>query len=267
MAEMFISTNYSGIEIYSNPELTAESGWSSEIAFKQGLKIKNWIGYFDAATFIMEYDNMMEFSFGQWQPYESVDNPGYGFKSVNIGSTRISGLELSLSGQGKLNKDLNVNILGGYTYMNPIALDTTEIYAQTNHAFISDSLIDINYSNSSSDASILKYRYKNIAKLDLEIIYKKTSIGSSFRYNDFMKNIDAIFASEGFAATTAPGIIEAREKLKNGDFIVDFRTSYQLNSITKYSLVVNNLLNREYMSRPANMMPPRTIVLQCSMKI
>ena len=258
MAEMFISTNYSGIEIFPNPELKPESGWSSEIAIKQGLKMGNWMGYFDAAAFIMEYDDMMEFSFGLW---EFIDGSyGVGFKSINVGETRISGLELSLSGQGKLNEDLSINILGGYTYMNPIPLDTSEVYAEVLGNIVT-------YGNSSSDPSILKYRYNHIAKLDMELIYKKLSLGSSFRYNDFMKNIDKIFASEFFAEEIVGGIPEAREKFKNGDFIVDVRTSYQLNDVTKISLVINNLLNREYMSRPANMMPPRTIALQCNMKI
>ena len=258
MAEMFISTNYSGIEIFPNPELKPESGWSSEIAIKQALKMDNWMGYFDAAAFIMEYDDMMEFSFGLWEFNDG--SYGVGFKSVNVGETRISGLELSLSGQGKLNEDLSINILGGYTYMNPIPLDTTEVYAEVLGNIVT-------YSNSSSDPSILKYRYNHIAKLDMELIYKKLSLGSSFRYNDFMKNIDKIFASEFFAEEIVGGIPEAREKFKNGDFIVDVRTSYQLNDVTKISLVINNLLNREYMSRPANMMPPRTIALQCNMKI
>ena len=258
MAEMFISTNYSGIEIFPNPKLKPESGWSSEIAIKQGLKMGNWMGYFDAAAFIMEYDDMMEFSFGLWEFNDG--SYGVGFKSVNVGETRISGLELSLSGQGKLNEDLSINILGGYTYMNPIPLDTTEVYAEVLGNIVT-------YSNSSSDPSILKYRYNHIAKLDMELIYKKLSLGSSFRYNDFMKNIDKIFASEFFAEEIVGGIPEAREKFKNGDFIVDVRTSYQLNDVTKISLVINNLLNREYMSRPANMMPPRTIALQCNMKI
>ena len=258
MAEMFISTNYSGIEIFPNPELKPESGWSSEIAIKQGLKMGNWMGYFDAAAFIMEYDDMMEFSFGLWEFNDG--SYGVGFKSVNVGETRISGLELSLSGQGKLNEDLSINVLGGYTYMNPIPLDTSEVYAEVLGNIVT-------YGNSSSDPSILKYRYNHIAKLDMELIYKKLSLGSSFRYNDFMKNIDKIFASEFFAEEIVGGIPEAREKFKNGDFIVDVRTSYQLNDITKISLVINNLLNREYMSRPANMMPPRTIALQCNMKI
>jgi outer membrane receptor protein involved in Fe transport len=266
MAELFISTNYSGIEIFANPELKAESGWSAEIGLKQGVKIGKWMGYLDAAAFIMEYDDMMEFSFGLWQFDDG--SQGVGFKSVNVGETRISGIELSLSGQGKLNEDLSINVLGGYTYMNPIPLNISEIYAQTTSIVGEDTTINnITYNNSSSDASVLKYRYQHIAKLDIEVKYKKITIGSSYRYNDFMKNIDWIFASDLFATSTVTGINEAREKFKNGDFIVDLRTSYQINKTTKISLVINNLLNREYMSRPANMMPPRTIAVQCSMKI
>jgi outer membrane receptor protein involved in Fe transport len=81
-----------------------------------------------------------------------------------------------------------------------------------------------------------------------------------------MRNIDYAFTNS-IIATVIKDVNEARDKFKNGDFIVDFRASYQLNTVTKISLVVNNLFNTEYMSRPANMMPPRTIALQCNMKI
>ena len=152
--------------------------------------------------------------------------------------------------------------------MNPIPLNPSEVYAQTTDPFDPTIINDVTYQNSSSDPTILKYRYQNIAKLDLEIKYNKFSLGSSFRYNDFMKNIDSIFSTEAFETITgATGIIEFRENSKNGDFIVDLRTSYQLNSITKLGIVINNLFNTEYMSRPANMMPPRTIAIQCNMKI
>ena len=66
MAELFISTNHAGLEIYSNPQLKPESGWSSEIGIKQGVKTGKWMGYIDVAAFFMRYDDMMEFSFGQW---------------------------------------------------------------------------------------------------------------------------------------------------------------------------------------------------------
>ena len=102
IAELFIETEVtSGIYVYQNPELKPESGWSSELAIKQGFKIGNWGGYLDIAGFIMEYENMMEFSFGQWQQ-TSANSLGIGFKSINIGDTRISGIEFSLSAGGKV---------------------------------------------------------------------------------------------------------------------------------------------------------------------
>ena len=64
-----------------------------------------------------------------------------------------------------------------------------------------------------------------------------------------------------------PGINAAREKFKKGDFIIDIRAGYQINKNIRLGLIINNLLNREYMSRPANMMPQRTFAMQLSMKI
>ena len=43
---------------------------------------------------------------------------------------------------------------------------------------------------------ILKYRYRNVAKIDIEVLRDKFSIGSSVRYNDFMSNIDYIFTTD-----------------------------------------------------------------------
>ena len=85
-----------------------------------------------------------------------------------------------------------------------------------------------------------------------------------------MKNIDYVFQDTTLIPLIMPALgdlTEAREKFKNGDFIIDFRSSYQIDKNTKLSLIINNLMNVEYMSRPANMMPPRTIALQCSLKI
>ena len=121
----------------------------------------------------------------------------------------------------------------------------------------------------SSDPSILKYRYTHIAKTDVELNYKNISIGGSFRYNDFMKNIDKVFTDDliGGEDGMIPGINKAREQYLNGDFIIDTRLGYQFNSMVKLGFIVNNLLNREYMTRPATMMSPRTFAIQCSLKI
>ena len=262
MAELFISTNQSGLEIYPNPELKAESGWSSEIGIKQGIKTGKWMGYIDIAAFIQQYKDMMEFSYGQWGNASSNEVGGIGFKSINVGTTRITGAELSLSGQGKINSDLTINLLAGYTYMNPISLNLNYVYEEDYYGR------PLTYGNSGSDSTMLKYRYKHIAKADIEILYKKISLGGSMRYNSFMKNIDYIFTSELLPILTGiSGINEAREKFKDGDLIIDLRAGYQMTKKARLGFIVNNLLNREYMSRPANMMMPRTFAMQLALKI
>ena len=274
MAELFISATQAGLEIYPNPELRPEDGWSAELGIKQGVKINKWMGYVDLAGFVMQYDDMMEFTFGKWGEDNGLENFfGLGFKSVNVGKTQISGIEVSVSGQGKINNELTINLLAGYTYMQPISLTPNDVYAELEEPMYNildqDSVISLTYENSSSDPSILKYRYNHIAKTDIEIIYKKTSIGGSFRYNDFMRNIDKVFTEEIIGGDNGliPGINKARDQYTNGDFIVDTRIGYQLNDIIKFGFVINNLLNREYMTRPATMMSPRTFAFQCSLKI
>lgn len=272
MAELFITTNQSGLEIYANPNLKPESGWSTELGIKQGLKIGNWMGYLDVAAFLMKYDDMMEFTFGPWGDPLTKPLSGLGFKSVNIGETQISGLEISLNGQGKINNEITVNLMAGYTYMNHKSLNPDEIYE---YGYSHSETLDqsITYNNSSSDPSLLKYRYNHIAKLDIEIMYKRLSVGLGFRYNDFMKNIDKIFTesliNDGIPGVFAgiPGINDAREKFSNGDFIIDTRAGYDINSKIRLGLIINNLLNVEYMSRPADMQIPRTFAMQLGMKI
>ena len=270
MAELFVTTNASGIEIYANPELKPERGWSSEIAIKQKLKIHKWNGFIDVAAFVMKYNDMMEFTFGQWGDPITMPLYGLGFKSVNIGETQISGLELSFNGQGKINNDLKINLIGGYTYMNPVALEPDKVYTESiGQLVINGETIgpELTYNNSSSDPSILKYRYQHIAKIDIEFLYQDFLFGTSLRYNDFMRNIDKIFTDEWINQELIPGINEAREKYRNGDFIIDLRVGYNIDKNSKVSLIINNLLNEEYMSRPADMRPPRTIACQLSFKI
>ncbi|MBC8464676.1 MAG: TonB-dependent receptor [Bacteroidetes bacterium] len=262
IAEMFILTEVAGgIYVFPNPGLKPEEGWSSEIAIKQGVKLGNWKGFIDVAAFIMEYSDMMEFSFGQWAEVDG-SNYGIGFKSINIGDTRITGFEGTIAGSGKVGS-LTVDILGGYTHINPIPKHPEASYGQDING------TELNYYNSSSvDSTVLflKYRHEHIAKLDIQVGHKENTHGLSMRYNSFMKNIDGIFASDGFS-NIVPGINESREALNDGDFIMDYRYSRQVTDHSKVSLIINNLLNEEYQSRPANMMPPRTVSVQWSIKV
>ena len=298
MAELFISTEVAkGIWVYPNASLNPENGWSAELGIKQGVKLGSWMGYVDVAAFVMQYDDMMEFTFGKWDENQpdtilggnnSFNFYGMGFKSVNVGETQISGVELSITGQGEISDNITMSILAGYTYMHPISLSKNIVYDSYEgiyalEAFVDgeyqdpENISDVTYSNSSSDPSVLKYRYKHIAKIDAELVYKKVSLGGSLRYNDFMRNIDAVFTdkliNEGLGEgedalpPVIPGINDAREKFNDGDIIIDARLGYQLNDMIRLGIVVNNLLNREYMSRPANMMPPRTFAMQLALKI
>ena len=262
IAELFIETEVAkGIYVYQNPELKPESGWSSEIAIKQGFKIGSWGGYLDIAGFIMEYENMMEFSFGQWEQ-TSANSLGVGFKSINIGNTRISGVEFSLTAGGKIGGNELV-LLAGYTYIDAIPLNPENSYDEDINGN------ELNYYNTSSldsNTLFLKYRHRHVAKLDLEYKIRKWSYGTSLRYNSFMLNVDKIFVDPLFE-TLVPGISQSRKALANGDFIVDFRVIYDLNKATSLSLIVNNLTNQEYQTRPANMMAPRSISLKLGISI
>ena len=74
MAELFVTTNVSNIEIFPNPELRSEKGWSSEIGLKQAVQFGRFRSFIDIAAFIMRYDDMMEFTFGQWGEPEFDEN-------------------------------------------------------------------------------------------------------------------------------------------------------------------------------------------------
>jgi outer membrane receptor protein involved in Fe transport len=272
VAEKYISTSVSGLTIYPNPELQPETGWSAEIGAKQAFKISNWRGYLDVAGFWQEYKNMMEFTFDYWVPEDSLKNPSagnlayllnnFGAKSINVGKTQIKGVEVTLAGEGKIG-NVNVTVLGGYTYIVPIDLD-----------------YDSALSGGTYNGNILKYRYEHTAKCDVQADYKKWSLGLSMRYNSFMKNIDESFQKELFQEVFTPifpsyhtnlyilpGLKEYREEHNTGDVVFDARVSYEITKGIRTSIVVNNLLNREYMGRPGDVQAPRMVAVVVSAKI
>ncbi|MBC8173402.1 MAG: TonB-dependent receptor [Chitinophagales bacterium] len=251
IAEKYISTNISILGIFPNPDLRSETGWSSELGIKQGMTISNWQGYADVSAFVSEYFDMMEFTFGYY-PETGVAIP-YGFKSLNIGNTRIQGIEISLIGEGKLG-NIHTTILTGYTYIDPKFQEF-------------DSVTD---ASSSADYNILKYRFKHTAKLDVECTIRKFRIGAYINYFSFMEAVDAAFVdpiSPGSTVYIIPGLQQYRDAHHNGDFVMDVRLAYKINAANEISLLCNNLLNREYSVRPAMMEAPRNITIKYSVKL
>ena len=113
---------------------------------------------------------------------------------------------------------------------------------------------------------MLKYRFRHLAKADIEFNYKKISLGFSSRYSSFMSNIDRMFEEDAFGTEILPGLKEYREKYPQGNFVIDSRFGYKVNDKIRVSLIANNILNAEYSSRPGDIQAPRNFIVQLQMK-
>lgn len=251
--EKFVTFKTGPMYIYPNKELKPESGWSAELGIKQGVKIGDWKGYVDLAAFIMEYDEMMEFSFGAWGPPENF--LGLGFKSINIGTSRIKGLELSLAGEGAIH-GFDVMVLGSYTYTIPEIDDKYQVYGYDNN----DAPLDYNVT-SSDQSGILKYRYEHLAKMDINVSKNRIQFGTSIRFNSEMKNVDAIFESQILELLQPLGIKDSRERYDGNTLLADVRVGYDITEKSSLAANIDNVFNTEYLMRPASLGAPRTYSL------
>lgn len=262
VGERHIQTNVGALNIFPNPNLRPEIGWAAEIGIKQGVKIGNdWKGLVDVSTFINEYQNMMEFTFGLYNPPGVTPTLDWlGFQAQNAEAARITGVELSFNSAGKIGEWEIVSLIG-YTYMNPISLnpDSSYIYGITGIGGFSD-----------TSTRMLKYRFNHLAKADIEANYKKLSFGVSCRYNSFMRNIDAVFMQDLDPSTgelyILPGLRAYRDIYNRGNLVFDARFGYRINDQYRFGFMVNNMLNSETTSRPGDIQPPRNFVLQLQMK-
>jgi outer membrane receptor protein involved in Fe transport len=245
MAEKYTSTSLGSLNIFPNPELKSETGWSAEAGIRQGFEFGNWNGFIDLAGYWTEYQDMMEFTFGVYladsNAIPTIDD--LGFKSINVGAARISGIDLSINGQGKAGI-ANFYYYAGYTYMNPIDLSADTL-----------------------DGQILKYRYKHSAKGDFEAVIRKFNAGITISYQSFMERIDAAFEEKILGQEIFPGLKEYRQVNDVGAVVFDFRFGWQATPSSGISLIVKNLFNKEYMGRPGDIQPPLNISLQYILKI
>ncbi|HNW97041.1 MAG TPA: TonB-dependent receptor [Bacteroidales bacterium] len=271
IAEKYITSSVGTLKIFPNDYLRPETGWSAEIGFKQGFKISSWFGYIDVAGYWTQYHDMIEFTFGQHYPDSlNIITPTYqqfidytGFKAYNISNAQINGIDITMIGEGII-FGLPTTIMAGYTYTNPTDLDIKR-----------DSL-------KSGGSNVLKYRFYHSAKIDFEISYNKITADISMNYHSFMINIDKAFedtlrSPNGTPLYTLengikkyimflPGLKEYRNKHHTGDIVFDARISYQFTEESKISVIAKNVFNREYMLRPGDVQPPRSIAIQYTMK-
>lgn len=248
VGERFISAEFGGgIEIYPNPGLKAETGWSAEIGLKQGLKVGNWMGYFDASLFWMEYTNQVEYKL-------KIESGKPRLSPRNVQNSRVAGYELSLIGKGKIGP-IGVTVFGGYTYSYPANLngDSTQRNVDT---YLSNMFKYYGKMNVSDTSKVMQLRNKHIVRFDLQLDYKAVSFGTSVYYNSFPDKIDGIYY------VLFPDLYDFVDKRKNGDWVMDMRASVKIKKHLQVSLIAKNLFNLEYANRPGVLEPPRNYTLQ-----
>lgn len=251
IAEKFINTDFSaGNSVRPNPDLVSETGWTAEVGLKQGFRVDRWKGFIDVAGFWSEYQNMMEFALDRLGIVLIPGNPPRfeaqaSFKSRNSGDTKVTGVETSVAGQGQLGKG-TLFLLAGYTFMQPLFKDSLRYGSSTNE-------------------NVLKYRFRHLAKADVEYNIGGFAAGAALNYFSFMQAIDAIFESD--FVEPFKGVNRFRRQHNNGSYIVDVRTSYKMTKSLKISLLCNNLFNEVYTMRPALLEAPRSFCLRLDYKI
>lgn len=259
-SERFVMVSIGSLNIFPNPNLKREEGFAGEIGIKQVFKVKNWKGILDLSGFINQYRNMSEFTFGVWNPKNialSIDpnSEGFilkwlGFRAENAEKARILGTELTFASEGNIG-DVTIRSLLGYTYLQPISLNSDSSYLS-------------NFSDTTTN--MLKYRFNHLAKADVEVEYKHFSLGFSLRYNSFMKNIDRIFEDGLLGIQILEGLKQYRQLHHKGYAVVDVRSGYQINEHFRVGLMVNNVFNTEYMGRPGDVQAPRSFIAQLQLK-
>ena len=262
ITEKYIRSDIGGLAIFPNPKLIAEASWNAEIGLKQGFKINNFVGAIDAAFFWQEYTNTIEFTYGTWDKQKDQygdDSLARGFKYINTGSTRVRGFEISLPAEGKITKNLKIDVLADYTFVLPQAVNPAQVF------FIDSTGRPMSFDSSSTDSrnNVLKYRFQHIAKIDMQLTYKKFSIGGDLRYYSNVQNIDAIFYF--FEPLMHSGIERYRKENNKGATIVDARIGFDVTKNFKFAFVVNNLFNLSYSLRPLKIESPRTVALRLAL--
>ncbi len=240
LGEKYIFTSTGGNNVFPNPQLTPETGWSSELGVKQGFKIDEWQGFVDVAGFYQSYENMTEFTFSGAQ-----DSFFLGIQSINVGATNIWGAEASITGSGKVLGGV-LNLLTGYTFIEP---------KYKNFGTFEQNLT---YPN---DKNLLKYRFQHSFKIDAEMNYTKLSGGISVQYRSRITGVDPFFNA------AVSNFLNWFDRFNNGYLVCDARLAYSVNQNVKVSVVGRNVFNALYVIRPAKPEAPANLTVRLDVNL
>lgn len=272
IGERYLTTKVGNYGFYPNPDLKSETSWNVELGIQQMFKMLNFKGYIDIAGYYQRYNNYVEFFLGPWLTREQELNPlkRYGFKFFNTGPARIAGVDMNIGGEGKMGKWIKYILVFNYAYTNPKVLDTGFVFTETDTKAYT-------YMNTSSDTTgfIMKYRIEHILKADLDFkIYNMFTIGFSSQFYSLMKNVDKFFYELDRYSSIAPrnvrnsnypfpfdGLETYRQNHNKGTWVFAMRVGVEVLNL-KFSVIANNLFNKEYSLRPMCPEPPRMTTFQ-----
>ena len=159
-------------------------------------------------------------------------------QAQNQDDARISGIEVSALGQGKL-FGYPFTFLTGYTYMQPVLLNPDssrrDLFPET-YQYIS-------------------YRNKHSFKADIEATIGFVALGFSSNYTSYMINIP-------LTNNAILGVRDYRERNPNGEWVFDARLRFIVSEKSDVTFVIKNLFNNEYTTRPGILEAPRNFTIQ-----
>jgi outer membrane receptor protein involved in Fe transport len=233
IAEKYASTTMGSIRIIPNPDITPESGWSTEAGVKQGLRFGKISGEADLSFFFLQNKDMIEFQFGNYPE-------GLGFRATNVEQSRVYGSELEFSLVRSFG-EFKTQLSGGYTFIYPIEFNSL--------------------TNKNTDI-YLKYRRKHSGILSVKTTWRKIDIGLNLYAKSKILNIDKVFIDEPILV----GFDKYWQGHDTGYAMLDANLGYMLSEKFTLSLTVKNLTNTEYMGRPGDIQPQRNFSLRLSGK-
>lgn len=284
ITEKYIYKNIGGIAAYPNANLKAESGFNTELGFRQGYRFGPFSGYLDIAGFYTEYKNMIEFNIGLFNTstFEYVDNlrdvftmvtsgqmPGIGAQFYNVDKARIYGVDFSINGICTLTPHTRFTYNLGYVYLEPEDVNYKERNA------VEDAYTDpLQLKVKSNNSRYLKYRQKHSVKGVIDFQWRRLTLGTNLSWKSKTEAVDYFMVDERPKAK--PEVMDYVRGLLFGDlngywkennkghFVMDVRAGVKVTNNMQFQLSINNLLNEEYCVRPMDVSAPRTFVFQVS---
>jgi|GEM_PF-1052497 iron complex outermembrane receptor protein len=275
IGEKYIAQQFTGdLFIVPNDTLKTENSWNFEFGFKQGFKIKNWVGYFDASIFYEEQKNYIQYNVGFYantyangtQIFPDSDiYPGtgkiLGLKPFNIQSTKVAGYELSLAGMGNMGP-LGVKLLMGYTYTYPGQQIPGQSYP-TSQFFKDVFIYNFKRVPSSYTYRLETGAIRQLVRADAEFSIWKVYWGLTVSYASTPEAIPPLFyAASLILFHDGNALSDYYAEHEHGDVVCDIRVGMKVNEHIKLGFIVKNIGNVYYELRPGKPESNRNYTLQ-----